>query len=126
VKLKDGTEKHEPSLVGLWDRALIGLMVYTFARVTAIGMNVEDYYPQGRRWWVRLHEKRQAPRDAGAPRPRCVPLRPSISARGTSSARASAHFFSLLEAQDYVKHYGNGQFAAPVNWAGWMLIGVGW
>jgi hypothetical protein len=20
-------------------------------------MNVEDYYPQGKRWWVRLHEK---------------------------------------------------------------------
>jgi hypothetical protein len=33
---------------------------------------------------------------------------------------------SLIEAQDYLKHYGNGQFAAPVNWAGWMLIGVGW
>jgi len=20
-------------------------------------MNVRDYYPQGKRWWVRLHEK---------------------------------------------------------------------
>jgi hypothetical protein len=20
-------------------------------------MNVEDYYPQGKRWWVRLHQK---------------------------------------------------------------------
>ena len=20
-------------------------------------MNVEDYYPQGKRWWLRLHEK---------------------------------------------------------------------
>jgi site-specific recombinase XerD len=46
------------SVVGLRDRALIGLMTYTFARVGAvIAMNVEDYYPQGRRWWVRLHEK---------------------------------------------------------------------
>lgn len=58
VKLKDGTEKEEPLLVGLRDRALIGLMVYTFARVgAAVSMNVEDYYHQGRRWWVRLHEK---------------------------------------------------------------------
>ena len=46
------------SLVGLRDRALIGLMVYTFARVGAtVGMRVEDYYIQGRRGWVRLHEK---------------------------------------------------------------------
>ena len=44
--------------VGLRDRALIGLLIYTFARVSAAtGMNVEDYYPQGKRWWVRLHEK---------------------------------------------------------------------
>ena len=46
------------SVVGLRDRAVIGLMVYTFARVGAlVAMNVEDYYPQGKRWWVRLHEK---------------------------------------------------------------------
>ncbi|MFO0849953.1 MAG: tyrosine-type recombinase/integrase [Gemmataceae bacterium] len=44
--------------VGLRDRAVIGLMIYTFARVGAlVAMNVEDYYPQGKRWWVRLHEK---------------------------------------------------------------------
>lgn len=43
---------------GLRDRALIGLMVYTFARVGAvIGMRLEDVYVQGRRTWVRLHEK---------------------------------------------------------------------
>ena len=45
-------------VVGLRDRALIALLVYTFARVSAaLHMNVEDYYPQGKRWWVRLHEK---------------------------------------------------------------------
>ena len=33
-------------------------MVYTFARVgAAIGMRVGDVYVQGRRTWVRLHEK---------------------------------------------------------------------
>jgi len=43
---------------GLRDRALLAVMVYTFARVSAVaGMNVEDYYQQGKRWWVRLHEK---------------------------------------------------------------------
>ena len=45
-------------IVGLRDRALIALLVYTLARVSAaLHMNVEDYYPQSKRWWVRLHEK---------------------------------------------------------------------
>ena len=49
----DGT-----TLVGKRDRALIGLMVFTFARVgAALSMKVEDVYVQGRRLWVRLHEK---------------------------------------------------------------------
>lgn len=40
------------------DQALIALMVYTFARVgAALKMRVEDVYVQGRRTWVRLHEK---------------------------------------------------------------------
>lgn len=43
---------------GLRDRALIGVMVYSFARISAtLGMNVEDVYSQGRRMWFRLHEK---------------------------------------------------------------------
>jgi len=46
------------TLIGLRDRALIGVMVYTFARVNAvISMKVKDYFIQGRRGWVRLHEK---------------------------------------------------------------------
>lgn len=46
-------------LIGLRDRALIALMTYTFARVGAAAekMRVEDVYTQGRRTWVRLHEK---------------------------------------------------------------------
>lgn len=44
--------------VGLRDRALIGLMVYTFARIgAATAMKVEDVYVQNRRLWVNLHEK---------------------------------------------------------------------
>jgi integrase len=43
------------TVVGLWDRARL---IYTFARISAaLQMNVEDYYPQGKRWWVRLLEK---------------------------------------------------------------------
>lgn len=44
--------------IGLRDRALIGLMLYTFARVgAAVRMQVGDIYTQRRRTWVRLHEK---------------------------------------------------------------------
>lgn len=46
------------TIAGLRDRALIGVMVYSFARVSAVvGMLVEDYYSEGKRWWLRLHEK---------------------------------------------------------------------
>ncbi|MBB3967174.1 tyrosine-type recombinase/integrase [Rhizobium metallidurans] len=46
------------TLIGKRDRALIGLMTYTFARIGAArGMAVRDVYPQNRRLWVRLHEK---------------------------------------------------------------------
>jgi site-specific recombinase XerD len=43
---------------GLRDRALIALMVYSFARIgAALSMRVEDVFMQNRRLWVRLHEK---------------------------------------------------------------------
>lgn len=43
---------------GLRDRALLAVMIYSFARVSAVvGMNVDDYHQQGKRWWLRLHEK---------------------------------------------------------------------
>jgi site-specific recombinase XerD len=46
------------NMSGLRDRALIATMVYSFARIGAVlAMMVEDYYPQGKRWWLRLHEK---------------------------------------------------------------------
>ncbi len=46
------------TVVGLRDRALIALLVYSFARISAaVGMDVEDVYLQGRRTWLRLHEK---------------------------------------------------------------------
>jgi site-specific recombinase XerC len=43
---------------GLRDRALIALMVFSFARIgAALAMRVEDVYVQHRRLWVRLREK---------------------------------------------------------------------
>ncbi len=44
--------------IGLRDRALIALMVFSFARIgAALAMHVEDVYVQQRRLWVRLREK---------------------------------------------------------------------
>ena len=39
------------TIAGLRDRAVIGVMVYNFARVGAVvGMNVEDYFQESKRW----------------------------------------------------------------------------
>ena len=55
-QLLDSVDTSE--LIGLRDRALLGVMGYTFARVSAVvTLRVEDYFQQGRRSWVRLHEK---------------------------------------------------------------------
>jgi site-specific recombinase XerD len=52
----DGIDPTTP--VGLRDRALIALMVFSFARIgAALAMKVEDVFTQNRRLWVRLREK---------------------------------------------------------------------
>jgi site-specific recombinase XerD len=54
--LLDSIDTSTPA--GLRDRALIALMVYSFARIgAALGMKVEDVFTQNRRLWVRLREK---------------------------------------------------------------------
>ncbi|HMO16010.1 MAG TPA: tyrosine-type recombinase/integrase [Pirellulaceae bacterium] len=46
------------SLIGLRDQALIGLMVYSFARIgAALKMKVSDVRVKDGRHWVRLREK---------------------------------------------------------------------
>lgn len=46
------------TLSGIRDRALIGVMVYSFARVSAVvTMKVGDYFPSGKRWRLRVLEK---------------------------------------------------------------------
>jgi site-specific recombinase XerD len=55
-QLLDSIDASTPA--GLRDRALIALMVFSFARIgAALGMKVEDVFTQNRRLWVRLHEK---------------------------------------------------------------------
>lgn len=53
----DGTTA-SPGIPALRDRALISVMVYTFARVSAVArLDVGDYYRAGHRRFLRLHEK---------------------------------------------------------------------
>ena len=43
---------------GLRDRALLGVLAYTFARIGAVvNLKVEDYYPSGKRFLLRFKEK---------------------------------------------------------------------
>ena len=50
-KLLDSIESN--TLIGLRDRALIGTMVYSFARVGAtVTMKVGDYFQHRQRWWL--------------------------------------------------------------------------
>ena len=100
-----GAERGEPDtrppiLIGLRDRALIGVMVYSFARVGAVvGMKVEDYYTERQpRLVPPARERRQAARSARPSQrrglPRCLhgsgrhrrrPQRPPSSAPSTGT-----------------------------------------
>ena len=83
--------------VGLRDRALIGLMVYSFARIgAALSMKVEDVYVQNRRLKVALRLGIRLVFGVTAParRPHCAPValeEHSIDRRlvGKPSCRAS-------------------------------------
>jgi len=81
------------SLTGLRDRALIGVMIYTFARIGAVlQMNVGDYFTQGRRGWVRLHEKGGKEHEAPCHQKLEVFLDEYIAAAGIAGDEAGALF----------------------------------
>src|SRR6202795_3875833 len=55
-KLLDAVETSTHT--GLRDRALLGVLAYTFARIGAVvNLKVEDYYPSGKRFLLRFKEK---------------------------------------------------------------------
>ena len=83
------------TLVGLRDRALIGVMTYAFARIGAVvAMRVEDYYPERQTLvGAAARERRQAPRDAGAPQARSLSstnISPPPGSATTAKAPSSA------------------------------------
>jgi site-specific recombinase XerC len=59
---------HTGTIVGLRDRALLGVMIYSFARVSAVvGMRRQDYFPQGKRW-VAAPPREESMQSCGGPR----------------------------------------------------------
>jgi integrase/recombinase XerD len=82
------------TIAGLRDRALIGVLVHTVARVSAVvGMHVQDYYPNGKRWWFRLHEKGgnfMKCRRTTKPRPTWMPISMQRGSRPIPKVRSFA------------------------------------
>ena len=93
---KAGEPDTRPSdLLGLRDRALIGVMVYSLARIGAvINMEVKDYYQNGKRWWLRLHEKGGRFHEVPAHHNAETYLDAYIEAAGIGNARNSPLFRS--------------------------------
>jgi len=95
-------EEEEPDETGKWrlldlrDRAVIGVMAYTCARVSAVcDLRVQDYIDLGRNCVLRLHEKGGVERD--------IPVHPKLAEyidawREASKAHAIKHSVSVLGA----------------------------
>jgi site-specific recombinase XerD len=84
-------------VVGLRDRALIGVMVYAFARVSAVvGLRMEDYFPLKKRWWLRLHEKNGKVNEMGCHHKLEEYLDAYIAAAGIGSDKKSPLFRAAI------------------------------
>lgn len=84
------------SLIGLRDRALIGVMAYSFARIgAALGMKVEDYYSEGRRAWFRLNEKGGKRHEVPAHHKAAEYIDAYVRAAGIGGSAKSALFRSI-------------------------------
>ena len=78
------------SLTGLRDRALLSVMLYSFARVSAVlGMRRQDYFGQGSRGWLRLHEKGGKRHDVPAHHRAAAALDEYVEAAGLEEPKAA-------------------------------------
>ena len=86
---------------GLRDRALIGVMIYSFARVSAVvNMDVDDYYQEDKRWWLRLREKGGKHRALPAHHKAEAYLDAYLEAAGISAERGSPLWRSLTRTRE--------------------------
>ena len=78
------------TLAGLRDRALLSVMLYSFARVSAVlGMRRQDYFGQGSRGWLRLHEKGGKRHDVPAHHRAAAALDVYVEAGGLEEPKAA-------------------------------------
>ena len=78
------------ALAGLRDRALLSVMLYSFARVSAVlGMRRQDYFGQGSRGWLRLHEKGGKRHDVPAHHRAAAALDAYVEAGGIEEPKAA-------------------------------------
>ena len=78
------------TLAWLRDRALFSVMLYSFARVSAVlGMRRQDYFQQGSRGWLRLHEKGGKRQDVPAHHRAAEALDAYLEAAGLEDGRAA-------------------------------------
>ena len=78
------------TLAGLRDRALVSVMLYSFARVSAvIGMRRQDYFRQERQGWLRLHEKGGQRHDVPAHHRAAEALDDDLARAGLDAATAA-------------------------------------
>ena len=78
------------ALAGLRDRALLSVMLYSFARVSAVlGMRRQDYFGQGSRGWLRLHEKGGKRHDVPAHHRAAAALDEYVEAAGLEEPKAA-------------------------------------
>ena len=78
------------TLAGLRDRALVSVMLYSFARVSAaIAMRRQDYFRQESRGWLRLHEKGGKRHDVPAHHRVAEALDDYLEAAGHEEAKAA-------------------------------------
>ena len=78
------------TLAGRRDRALVSVMLYSFARVSAaIAMRRQDYFRQESRGWLRLHEKGGKRHDVPAHHRAAEALDDYLEAAGPARRRAA-------------------------------------
>jgi integrase/recombinase XerD len=89
------------TMIGLRDRALIGVMAYGFARISAVlSMNVGDFYQQGTQYTVRLHEKGGKEHEVPAHHTLVEMLDAYLTVANIKDAKSSPLFRSFNRKQD--------------------------
>jgi integrase/recombinase XerD len=107
------------SITGLRDRALIGVMVYSFARVSAVvGMDVKDFYAIGKRSWIRLNEKGGKHHEVPAHHNAVEYLDAYITAAAISDSKSSPLFRTVVR----VAGEPASSRSSPVNRTGRIAI----